>query len=88
MFSVACVKNSVHRGVCLSACWDNPPDQAPPPWEQTPPCAVHAGRYGQQADGMHATGMQSCSLCSPYYRHAGGWHSTEMLSGSLTSILP
>ena len=35
------------------------------PWEQmgadTPPCVVHAGRYGQQAGGMHPTGMQSCS---------------------------
>ena len=25
-----------------------------------PPGAVHAGRYGQQAGGMHPTGMQSC----------------------------
>ena len=25
-----------------------------------PPCAVHAGRYGQQAGDMHPTGMQSC----------------------------
>ena len=33
----------------------HPPDQAPP-------CAVHAGRYGQQAGGMHPTGMQSCVL--------------------------
>ena len=24
------------------------------------PCAVHAGRYGQQAGGMHPTGMHSC----------------------------
>ena len=32
IFSVACVKNSVHRGVCLSACWDTTP-----PKEQTPP---------------------------------------------------
>ena len=53
----------------------HPPDQASPrtdtpqtrhpPWtryppEQTPPCPVHAGRYGQQAGGMHPTGMQSC----------------------------
>ena len=30
MFSQACVKNSVHGGVCLSACWDTPP------WRQTP----------------------------------------------------
>ena len=28
--------------------------------EQTPPGAVHAGRYGQQAGGKHPTGMQSC----------------------------
>ena len=32
MYSQTCVKNSVHRGVCLSACWDTPnpsPGQAP-----------------------------------------------------------
>ena len=34
-----------------------------PPGKETPrqgrrPCAVHAGRYGQQAGGMHPTGMQ------------------------------
>ena len=48
------------------------PWQGRPPWQgrsaphkadtslarQTPPCAVHAGRYGQQAGGMHPTGMQ------------------------------
>ena len=28
--------------------------------EQTPPGAVHAGRYGQQAGSTHPTGMQSC----------------------------
>ena len=44
---------------------DTPWDQAPLPGadtppEQTPPGAVHAGRYGQQAGGMHPTGMQSC----------------------------
>ena len=25
-----------------------------------PPCTVHAGRYGQQAGGMHPTGVQYC----------------------------
>ena len=51
-----------------------PPDQVPlrtrhTPWDQAPPlgpdppCAVHAGRYGQQAGGMHPTGMQSCCEC-------------------------
>ena len=44
----------------------DPPGTRHPPQEQTPPlcrhhpCAVHAGRYGQQAGGMHPTGMQSC----------------------------
>ena len=71
------VCDSVHRGVCLSACWDtHPPARRPPPGKaelppgkenplarrpplarQTPPCAVHAGRYGQQVGGMHPTGM-------------------------------
>ena len=32
----------------------------PPDQRQVPPSAVHAGRYGQQAGGMHSTGMQSC----------------------------
>ena len=85
IFSVACVKNSVHKGGVV-------PGQAPPgrytpqqvpprqvhPWAGTPPTgtppgkvtpqgpladtphrAVHAGRYGQQADGTHPTGMHS-----------------------------
>ena len=95
IFSVACVKNSVHGG-CLPQCmlgyhpreqtpprsrppWSRHPPGADTPWEQTPPGAntphqeqtpptrskhppraVHAGRYGQQAGGMHPTGMQSC----------------------------
>ena len=37
------------------------PEQTPP--RCRPPCAVHAGRYGQQAGGIHPTGMQSCSNC-------------------------
>ena len=36
MFSQACVILFTGGGVCLSSCWDTPPDQAPPP-EQTPP---------------------------------------------------
>ena len=50
-----------------------PWDQATPrepgtplPPEQAPPCAVHAGRYGQQAGGMHPTWMQSCFLCKRF----------------------
>ena len=40
IFSVACVKNSVHRegGVCLSACWDTPP---PGPPGSRPPGTRH-----------------------------------------------
>ena len=34
------------------------PWQGRPPARQILPCAVHAGRYGQQAGGMHPTGMQ------------------------------
>ena len=118
IFSEACVKNSVHRGVSVHARIQHPPwghtsltrhppdqahaldqassrpgthplDQALPrpgtsgpgtPWtrhpkdqalprpgthlDQAPPDAEHAGRYGQQVDGMHPTGMQSCcQLC-------------------------
>ena len=53
IFSVACVKNSVHRGVCLSACYDTPPGADPsgadtpqsrhPLLEQTPPGADPLG---------------------------------------------
>ena len=41
-----------------------PPGKAdpPPPWQGAPTRAVHAGRYGQQAGGMHPTGMQSCLI--------------------------
>ena len=59
------------EGVSPIACWDTSPgpeagtpprDQrrAPPPGADLPG-AVHAGRYGQQAGGMHPTGMQSCN---------------------------
>ena len=36
------------------------PPGAGTPQEHTPPGAVHAGRYGLQAGGMHPTGMHSC----------------------------
>ena len=46
-----------------------PLDQATPlgpdplsPWTRHPPCAVHAGRYGQQMGSTHPTGMHSCLL--------------------------
>ena len=52
-------------------CPGTPPGQAPP-------CAVYAGRYGQQVGGMHPTGMQSClqiwtfvSVVLPNYNRTG-----------------
>ena len=40
---------------------DSPREQTPPPHgaDTQPPCAVHAGRYSQQAGGTH-TGMHTC----------------------------
>ena len=59
IFSVACVKNSVHGGVCPIACWDTHPRRGTllpptrPPREQTPrtrhPPPPTPRRYGQQA---------------------------------------
>ena len=41
IFSVACDKNSVHRGICLSTCWDTtrPPSRHPSPRSRHPPGA-------------------------------------------------
>ena len=72
------VCHSVHRGVCLSACWDTtpqeqtPPEQTPPggdPLEQTPPREqIPRSRHPQTAtvaDGTHPTGMHSCYRSAP-----------------------
>ena len=50
MFSQACVKNSVHKGV-----YTHPLD-TPLPWADTPPPAATT------ADGTHPTGMHSCFI--------------------------
>ena len=39
----------------------HPQEQSPHHQKQTP-CAVHAGRYRQQAGSMHSTGMHTCLL--------------------------
>ena len=66
MFSQACVKNSVHRGEGVSAKgggWTVCPEGCLPGGfacggvGQTPPTSTG---YGQQAGGMHPTGMHSC----------------------------
>ena len=38
----------------------HPPGSSRPPLKQTRPCAVHVGRYGQQAGSTHPTGMHTC----------------------------
>ena len=53
VFSQVCVKNYVHRGFCLSACWDtpppptgrHPPGQTPPPGQTTSPPPTQADGY-------------------------------------------
>ena len=66
------VSSSVHAGICT------PPGR--PPWADTPgqtllgrhPYPVYAGRYGQQAGGMHPTGMHIC-LCLYSDIHTKFW---------------
>ena len=38
------------------------PPRADPSRADTPFSTVHAGRYGQQAGGMHPTGMHTCCI--------------------------
>ena len=38
----------------------DPPRADTPQKQNYPPCAVHAGRYGQQVSGTHPTGMHTC----------------------------
>ena len=73
MFLHLSVSHSVHRGVCLSARWNTPRDQAPPgpdnpPGPGTPPPGAETATA---ADGTHPTGMYSCSninyIILPYY---------------------
>ena len=71
-----CLSVILFRGGCLNQCilvYTHPGSRHPLSrchvWEQTPPradtpCAVHAGRYGQQASGRHPTGMHTCSNCT------------------------
>ena len=66
-----CMLGYHHHPTPLPSRAGTPKDQALPLEPGTPPpCAVHAGRYGQQAGGMHATGMQSsCSDISRNHIH-------------------
>ena len=52
--------HSVHKGGGVPGQVPPSPGQVHHPPRYTPPGAVHAGRYGQQAGGTHPTGMHSC----------------------------
>ena len=70
------VCDSVHRGVCLSACWDTtppgagPPDQAPP-LEQAP---------SQTRNPLDQAAPPSTEHAGRYGQRAGGTHPTGMQS--------
>ena len=76
IFSVACVKNSVHRGVCRIACWNPPWDQRQTPWDQRQTLP------GQEADppgtrGRPILGADTpwCSACWEIWA-TSGWYAT------------
>ena len=101
IFSVACVKNSVHGGG--GSTWADTPPRAgtpprqvhpqppsryitsPTPGQVHPPGAVHAGKYGQQAGGTHPTGMHSCSPDMVTFHELVQWSQPD-LSKNKTKI--
>ena len=99
IFSVACVKNSVHGRGGLPMCMlgyhplgrdplrsRTPPSRHPhPPRTRHHPGTRHAGRYGQQAGGMHSTGMQSFFLLLSLFLSYGAL-AFEFLHATLFSI--
>ena len=92
IFSEACVKNSVHRGmVCLSAWWDTPPGtrpgtpqprQAPPtPRDQAPPqdqVPPGPGTPRDQAPSPWDQAPPGTEHAGRYGLRAGGMHPTGM----------
>ena len=94
---------SVHAGIPPPPLDQAPPRTRAPkvvaPHEQTPPgadtphtlapplCTVHAGRYNEQAGGMHPTGMQSC-YCLAYMIVKGPFTPSDTIAfASATAIL-
>ena len=81
MFPRACVKNSVHRGKCVSACTGqgclprkmytpkardrHPQTRGTPPWDHRQTPPMDTRGYGQQVGSMHPTGTQSCYRLFP-----------------------
>ena len=67
MFSQACVKNSVHWGVCLPStplhAGIHPPGRLPwadTPEQMSPQADTPLPEMATAADGTHPTGMHSC----------------------------
>ena len=64
-----CLSVILFPGGCLPQCmlrYTRPQSRhPPPPRADTPPHAVHAGRYGQQAGGTHSTKMHTCYVMEP-----------------------
>ena len=99
VFTPVC--HSVHRGVSASvhAGIPHPPGSRPSmarqsplarqthPGKADPPCAVHAGRYGQQAGGMHPTGMQSCFCLPSVQKIVWKWLETHMKGSPPCTLL-
>ena len=92
IFSVACVKNSVHRGGSAPLHAGIPPwDQAPPepdttqplapdtqPWDQTPPGTKHPPGPDTSPLGPGTPPPQQCMHAGRYGQQAGGTHPTGM----------
>ena len=70
------VCDSVHRGVCLSACWEGstPKEGSIPgrkhPRKEAPPEGSTPPAYGLRAAGTHPTGMHSSFVVE---NTTGGW---------------
>ena len=65
IFSVACVKNSVHEGwgVCLSACWDPPREKTPSLGPSTPGSRHPPGNRHPPAQCMLGDTVNKRAVC-------------------------
>ena len=93
MFSQACVKNSVHRRVCIPACtWvDTPhaytlPDQTPPLGRHPPP----PGRHPQADNPLPSTCLDThpSVQCPSPGSHCSGRYASYVNTFLFTLVLP